>query len=67
MKAKKFALIYFKTLYSRLKDQLKALNKVNSRLNKMNLHRNKENHSGKTNSANSFGAGFSHFLSNYFV
>ena len=50
-----------KKFNSRQKDQLKALNKVHSRLNKMNSRHNKENRSGKTNSANSLGAGLSHF------
>ena len=40
---------------------------MNSRLNKMNSHDNKENHSGKTNSANSLGAGLSHFKQFFFL
>ena len=32
----------------------------------MNSHRNKENHSGKTNSVNSLGAGLSHFFKQFF-
>ena len=63
MKVKKFVLIYFETAKAKRSTQGKKLpqNKDNSRLNKMNSCHDKENYSGKTNLANSFGAGSSHF------
>ena len=63
MKAKKFVLICFETVKAKRSTQGQKLpqNKDNSRLNKMNSCHDKEIYSGKTNSANSFGAGLSHF------
>ena len=74
MKARKFVLIYFKTVKATQSTQGKkkkntARKKVNTGLmKKMNSHQNKEKHGRKTNLANSLGAGYaSYFKAVFFV
>ena len=77
MKARKFVLIYFKTVKAtqdkKKKKKKKKKNtarykaetllyKVNTRLKKMTSHQKKENHSCKTNLANSLGAGYASYF-----
>ena len=77
MKARKFALIYFKTVKATQSTQGKkkkkkkkntARKKVNTRLKKMSSRQNKEKHGRKTNLANSLGTGYaSYFKSVFYV
>ena len=59
MKARKFVLIYFKTVKAKKNT---ARKKVNTRLKKMSSRQNKEKHGRKTNLANSLGAGYASYF-----
>ena len=62
MKARKFVLIFFKTVKATQSTQGQKKNtarkKVITRLKKMSSRQNKEKHGRKTNLANSLGAGY---------
>ena len=60
MKAKRFVLIYFKTVKAKRSTQGTEQSEPAAN-NQLNSRQNKENHSGKTDPANSLGAGLSHF------
>ena len=72
MKARKFVLIYFKTVKATQSTQGKkttARKKVNTRLRKMSSRQNKEKHGRKKkkNLANSLGAGYASYFKAVFV
>ena len=70
MKARKFVLIYFKTVKATQSTQGKKKNsarkKVNTRLKKMSSRQNKEKHGCKTKLANSLRAGYEVILKQFF-
>ena len=70
MKARKFVLIYFKTVKAIQSTQGKKKNsakKVNTRLKKMSSRQNKEKHGYKTKLANSLRAGYASYFKAVFL
>ena len=64
MKAKIFVLLYFKTVKAKRSTQGTEQSELAAKQNELTPKhscQNKENHSGKTNSANSLGTSLSHF------
>ena len=58
MKARKFVLIYFKTVKATQGKKKKKIQRDTKSTKKMSSRQNKENHGCKTNLANSLGAGY---------